>query len=261
MTQSYSGILAIDIGNTNIVFGVHDGERWAQLWRAQTVRERMPDEYAVLFRDFLGGAGLELKSFQHTVLSSVVPQLTQGMADMVAAHTGYRPLIISSKVNLGIRINTDTPERVGSDLIADATAAYDRFQSNCIVVDFGTATTFTVVKEPGEMIGVVIAAGLRATEDALVRRTAQLPHVEMVPPPSVVGRNTIHSMQSGLVLGHISMVEGMIDRIRREIGEAKVIATGGLSAVFGPLTDHFDAVDPWLTLDGLRLIAERNPRS
>jgi type III pantothenate kinase len=253
-------LLAIDIGNTNIVFGVHDGEHWAHLWRAQTVRERMPDEYAVLFRDFLGGAGLELRSFQHTVLSSVVPQLTQGLAGMVAAHTGYPPLIISSKVNLDIRIMTDTPERVGSDLIADATAAYDRFQSNCIVVDFGTATTFTVVKEPGEMIGVAIAAGLRATEDALVIRTAQLPHVEMVPPPSVIGRNTIHAMQAGLVLGHMSMVEGMIDRIRKEIGGAKVIATGGLSAVFGPLTDHFDAVDPWLTLDGLRLIAERNPR-
>ena len=154
----------------------------------------------------------------------------------------------------------DHPEQVGSDRIADAVAAYERFNSNCIVVDFGTATAFTVVAEPGEMIGAVIAAGLNTIADALVRRTAQLPQVELVPPPSVIGRNTIHAMQSGLVLGHIAMVEGLVSRIKAELGSAQVIATGGLSTVLAPHTDCFDAVDPWLTLDGLRLIAERNPR-
>ncbi len=253
-------LLAIDIGNTNIVFGVYDGTRWSHQWRAQTVRDRMPDEYAVMFRNFLGYGGLDLESFDHTVLSSVVPKLTRGLADMVAQHTGHRPLVVNSSIDLGIRIRTDQPERVGSDLICDAVAAYDRFRSNCIVVDFGTATTFTAVAEPGEMLGAVIAAGLHTTADALVGHTAQLPQVDLVPPPSVIGKNTIHSMQAGLVLGHMAMVEGLVDRIRRELGGAKVIATGGLSAVFGPLTDRFDAVDPWLTLDGLRLLAERNPR-
>ncbi len=254
-------LLAIDIGNTNIVFGVHDGQSWAYHWRVQTVRERMPDEYAVMFRHFLDDAGLELKQFEHTVLSSVVPPLTAGLSHMVAQATGFAPVVVSAQVNTGIRINVDHPESVGSDRIADAVAAYERFHSNCIVVDFGTATAFTVVRVPGEMIGAVIAAGLHTVADALVRRTAQLPQVELVPPPSAIGRNTIHAMQSGLVLGHIAMVEGLIDRIRAELGGAQVVATGGLSTVLAPLTDHFDAIDPWLTLDGLRLIAERNPRA
>jgi type III pantothenate kinase len=253
-----STLLAIDIGNTNIVFGVHDGTQWAHLWRAQTVRERMPDEYAVLFRDFLGEAGLELKQIKQTVLSSVVPQLTRGIADMVARNTtGSPPIMVSAALNIGIKIRTDYPERLGSDLIANAVAAYDRFQSNCIAVDFGTATTFTAVAAPGEVRGVAIAAGLHTVADALVSRTAQLPHVELIPPPSIIGRNTIHSMQAGLVVGHIAMVEGLVERIKRELGGAQVIATGGLSAVLGPHTNCFDAIDPWLTLDGLRLIAER----
>jgi len=254
-------LIAIDVGNTNIVFGVHDGDRWAHHWRVQTVRERMPDEYAVMFRNFLSDAGLELRQFDQAILSSVVPQLTSGLSNMGAQHTGYPPVVVSARVNTGVRLNVDHPDSVGSDRIADAVASYERFRSNCVVVDFGTATAFTIVVEPGELIGAVIAAGLTTTADALVRRTAQLPQVELVPPPSIIGRNTIHAMQAGLVLGHIAMVEGIIDRIRKELGGAKVIATGGLSTVLAPLTDRFDAVDPWLTLDGLRLIAERNPRS
>lgn len=254
-------LLAIDIGNTNIVFGVHDGTRWAHHWRVQTVRERMPDEYAVMFRNFLHEAGLSMEQLNHTVLSSVVPPLTSGLCEMVAQRTGFPPVVVSHRINLGIRINVDYPETVGSDRISDAVAAYDRFRSNCIVVDFGTATAFTIVAEPGEMIGAVIAAGLSTTADALVRRTAQLPQIELIPPPSVIGRNTVHAMQAGLVLGHLAMVEGIIARIKGELGSAKVIATGGLSTVLGPHTDCFDAIDPWLTLDGLRLIAERNPRA
>jgi type III pantothenate kinase len=254
-------LIAIDVGNTNIVFGVHDGDRWAYHWRVQTVRERMPDEYAVMFRNFLSDAGLEFRQFDQAILSSVVPQLTSGLSNMVAQHTGYPPVVVSAKVNTGVRINVDHPESVGSDRIADAVASYERFKANCVVVDFGTATAFTIVVEPGELIGAVIAAGLTTTADALVRRTAQLPQVELVPPPSIIGRNTIHAMQAGLVLGHVAMVEGIIDRIRSELGGAKVIATGGLATVLAPLTDRFDAVDPWLTLDGLRLIAERNLRS
>jgi len=255
-------LLAIDIGNSNIVFGVHDGTRWFRHWRVQTVRERMPDEYAVLFRNFLHEADLEMEALDQTILSSVVPQLTGALAEMVKQRTGYPPLIVSAQIDTGIHINTEQPQRVGSDLIADAVAAYDRFRSNCIVVDFGTATTFNAVRTPGEMVGVAIAAGLHTTADALVGRTAQLPQIELVPPASVLGRNTIQAMQAGLVLGHLAMVEGLVGRMRRELGgEAQVIATGGLAAVLGPHTDCFDAIDPWLTLDGLRLIAARNPRA
>lgn len=252
-------LLAIDIGNTNIVFGVHDGVQWTHHWRVQTVHERMPDEYAVLFRGFLREAGLDLDGFERIILGSVVPKLTQGIAQMVAQRANRAPLILRpAEMVLGITIKTEHPDKIGSDLVADAVAAYDRFQGNCIVVDFGTATTFTAVAAPGDLLGVAIAAGLNVTADALVSRTAQLPHVELAPPPSVIGRNTIHSMQAGLVVGYVAMVEGIVDRMRAELGEASVVATGGLSSVIGPLTDRFDAVDPWLTLDGLRLIAERN---
>jgi type III pantothenate kinase len=220
----------------------------------------MPDEYAVMFRTFLSEVGLRLEQFDRAIVSSVVPQLTSGLCQVVAQRTGFMPVVVSPTINLGIRINVDHPEQVGSDRIADAVAAYDRFKSNCVVVDFGTATAFTVVAGSGEMIGAVIAAGLHTVADALVQRTAQLPQVELIPPPSVIGRNTMHSMQAGLVLGHIAMVEGIVSRIKAEIGGAQVIATGGLSTVLAPHTDCFDDVDPWLTLDGLRLIAERNPR-
>src|SRR5690606_13217421 len=155
----------------------------------------------------------------------------------------------------------DYPETVGSDRISDAVAAYERFHANCIVVDFGTATAFTIVSGAGEMIGAVIAAGLGTTADALVRRTAQLPQIELVPPTSVIGRHTVHAMQAGLVLGHLAMVEGLIARIKAELGSAKVIATGGLATALGAYADCFDAIDPWLTLDGLRLIAARNRRA
>jgi type III pantothenate kinase len=258
--SGFSRLFAIEIGNTNIVFGVYASGQWVHTWRVQTVRERMPDEYAVMFRTFLSEAGLKFDLFDQAVVSSVVPQLTAGLCNVVAQRTGFWPVVVSAKANLGIRINVDHPEQVGSDRMADAVAAYERFKSNCVVVDFGTATAFTVVAEPGEMIGAVIAAGLNTIADALVRRTAQLPQVELIPPPSVIGRNTIHAMQSGLVLGHLAMVEGIVQRIKAEIGGAKVIATGGLSTVLAPHTACFDAVDPWLTLDGLRLIAERNPR-
>ncbi len=251
-------LLAIDIGNTNIVFGVHNGETWSHHWRVQTVRKRMPDEYAVLFRDFLSEAGLTLRDIDRSVLSSVVPPLTRGIAEMVASRTGHAPVVVSAALDLGIRIVTDQPERVGSDLIANAVAGYQRARGNCIVVDFGTATTFTAVAEPGELRGVAIAAGLNTTADALVGHTAQLPQIELIPPPSVIGRNTIHAMQAGLVLGHLAMVEGLVTRFKRELGTARVIATGGLSSVLGPHTDCFDEIEPWLTLDGLRLIALRN---
>jgi len=253
-------LLAIDIGNSNIVIGVYDGQSWPHHWRVQTVRQRMPDEYAVLLRDFLGEAGLTLRHIDQTVLSSVVPQLTRGMADMLAAQTGHAPVLVSAKLDTGIQIVTDQPERVGSDLIANAVAGYARARGNCIVIDFGTATTLTAVAEPGEMRGVAIAAGLTTTADALVGRTAQLPQIELVPPPSAIGRNTIHAMQAGLVLGHIAMIEGLVARIKRELGGAHVIATGGLSTVLQPHTDCFDEVNPWLTLEGLRLIADRNRR-
>lgn len=251
-------LLAIDIGNTNIVFGVHNGAGWKHQWRIQTVHQRMPDEYAVLFLQLLDEEGLTLDTFDKTVLSSVVPQLTRGLADMVASRTGTPPVIVRNTVNLPIELDVDHPNKLGADLIADAVAAWTLFKDNCIVVDFGTATTFTSVETPGRLLGTAIAAGLNTTIDGLVDRTAQLPQIELEAPPCIIGRNTVHAMQAGLVIGYVCMVEGLIDRIKEQLGHASVVATGGLSSVIAPLTNHFDRVEPWLTLDGLRLIADQN---
>ncbi|PJF39212.1 MAG: pantothenate kinase, partial [Phototrophicales bacterium] len=244
-----------------IVFGVYNQNTWQHLWRIQTVHNRMPDEYAVLFQSLLGrDGGLELAQFDKAIVSSVVPQLTYNIVQMIERRINGKVLLLTHDLDLGIQIDTDTPNRVGADLLADSVAAYTRFQDDCIVVDFGTATTFTTVTKPGVMRGTAIAAGLNVTIDALVRHTAQLPQIELVPPPSIIGRNTVHAMQAGLVVGYVAMVEGLIHRIKAEIGTSsiKVIATGGLSGIVANLTNVFDVVDPWLTLEGLRLIAARN---
>lgn len=253
-------LLAVDIGNSNIKFGVHNGEHWVEYWPIETVRNRMPDEYAVLLRSFLNEAGLHRSDLTRSVVSSVVPQLTDGMRAMIGRQTGTVPLLLSSEIDTGIRIATDRPEAVGTDLIANAVAGYARFGGNCVVVNFGTATTLAAVADPGVFRGAVIAAGLEITANALVGGAARLSHVELVSPASVIGTNTAHAMQSGLVLGHVAMVEGLIDRVRNELGHARVIATGGLAPVLASLTTYFDEVDPMLTLEGLRIVADRNNR-
>jgi type III pantothenate kinase len=262
-------LLAIDVGNTNIAFGIYDpravqpredrGNHWAHHWRIQTAPDKMPDEYAVLFRSLLREADLCLEDIQRVVLSSVVPALTTTLSEMFESQTEANLLIVGPGVRTGLRIRTDNPTEVGGDLVANAVAAHARFQCNCIVVDFGTALTFTAVAANGDLLGVAIAPGLRAAASALASNTAQLPRVRLVPPPTAIGRNTVHSIQSGVVFGYIGLVEALIRRMRAELGgEALAIATGGLARVIAPLSDQFASIEPWLTLDGLRLIADRN---
>lgn len=250
-------LLALDIGNSNIVIGASKNGKWIRQWRIQTAADKTTDEYAVLFGDLFREADLNYSQFDQIIICSVVPQLTQTIDDVFKKRSQTIPLILNGKVATGITVKTKQPERVGADLIADAVGAYDVFQDNCIVVDFGTATTLAAVKKPGELIGVSICAGLKVTIDALVGKAAQLSQIPLEPPQEVIGKNTMEAMQSGLVLGHICMIEGLIDRMRKQMGSAKIIATGGLSEKIGPHTDYFDVVDPMLTLNGLRLIMER----
>ena len=252
-------LLAIDVGNTNIAFGVFSGKDWLNRWRIRTAPDKMPDEYSVLFRDLLRTEKLDLTDIGKVTLSSVVPSLTETMSTMLLKEMGRKPLVVGPGVKTGIRIRTDNPVEVGTDLVANAVAAYARFQANCIVVDFGTALTLTAVTEPGDLVGVAIAPGLKYAIDALAQRTAQLPHVSLVPPPSAIGKNTVHSIQAGVIFGYVGMVESLIDRMTFELeGRAKVIAIGGQAQVIAPLTDRFNEIEPWLTLEGLRLIAEKN---
>jgi type III pantothenate kinase len=252
-------LLCVDVGNSNIVVGLWDQDKWLAHWRALTVREQTADEYATLLKALLRDGGYEWTAIKRVVIASVVPPLTSVFREVFVDHWRIQPLMVSPGVRTGLRIRIDNPVELGADLVADAVAAHNRFHTACIVVDFGTATTFSAVSREGDFVGVAIAIGLGVAAEALSSRTAQLPRVGLLPPPTAIGKNTIHSMQSGLVYGHIGLVEELIRRIRAELGgEAQVIATGGLSSALAPLTKEIGFVDPWLTLDGLRLISERN---
>jgi type III pantothenate kinase len=253
-------LLCIDIGNTNIVLGLWSGSQWVTHWRVRTVREQMPDEYAILLKALLQDSGHAMADVKRVVLSSVVPPLTTVFAELFRRYRSMEPLVVGPGVRTGLRIRIDNPVELGADLVANAVAAYEQFRCACIIVDFGTATTFSAVSKEGDFLGVAIAPGLGVAAEALSSRTAQLPRVSLVPPPTAIGRNTTHSMQSGLILGYVGLVEGLIHRIRDELGgEARVVATGGLCDVLAPLTKEIGVISPWLTLEGLRLIADRNP--
>lgn len=250
-------LLALDIGNSNIVIGASSNGAWNHQWRIQTDADETADQYAMLFKNLFEEANLSYSDFDQIIICSVVPQLTQTISEVFENRSHTDPLILNGKVKTGIQVKTASPQTVGADLIADSVGAYEVFQDNCIVVDFGTATTVMAVQNPGEMIGGAICAGLKVTIDALVGKAAQLSQIPLEPPANVIGANTMDAMKSGLVLGHLCMVEGLIDRMRKQMGSAKVIATGGLSEKVGSYTDYFDVIDPMLTLDGLRLIMER----
>ncbi len=252
-------ICCIDVGNTNIVIGISKDHRWIAKWRVQTVKNKMPDEYAVLFKYLFEDAGLVFGDIKKTVISTVVPQLKTTFDEMFMRYFDLKPLFLGPGVKSGIKIRTDNPREVGADLVSDAVAAYDRFRGACIVVDFGTATTFSAISNEAELIGVAIAPGLEVAAEALVSRTAQLPMIDLTPPESSLGRNTIDSLRSGIIYGYVGLVEGLIKRIKKELkSEAPVVATGGLSRVIAPLTSFINEVDMELTLKGLRIIAEKN---
>lgn len=252
-------LLAIDIGNSNIVFGVHSGDKWIKSWRIRTDRERMPDEYGVFFRELLREEGINKSDISKSVMSSVVPPLTGKISQMVKTITGKVPIILGPGVKTGLKIRTDNPAEVGTDLVANTVAAHNRFKKNCIVVDFGTALTFSAVNEKGEFLGVSIAPGLYSAGEALTQHTAQLPSVWLKKPPRAIGKNTTHSMQSGMLFGYIGLVEKIINTMKEELdGETIVIATGGGAELIAPYTECFTLIEPWLILEGLRVVAGLN---
>ena len=252
-------LLCVDVGNTNVVLGLWDKRGWMAHWRVRTIRDQMPDEYNVLLKALLNDGGFQWADVTGVVMASVVPPLTPVFKELFSRYLGAEPLSVGPGIRTGLRIRIDNPVELGADLVADAVAAYQRFHHACVIVDFGTATTFSAVSEEGDFLGVAIAPGLGVAADALVSHTAQLLRVALVPPATAIGKNTVHSMQAGLVFGYVGLVEGMIRRIRAELGgRAEVVATGGLSAVLAPLTQDIGHVDPWLTLEGLRLISDMN---
>jgi type III pantothenate kinase len=252
-------LLVVNVGNSSTSFGVHGAGGWQRRWRIHTDAARTADEHAVLFDGLLAAARIEPAGIDGAVIGSVVPQLTGVLAEVTERIAGRPPFVVTPRVQSGLRFSIDNPFEIGTDLLADAVAGFRRLGTSCVVVDFGTALTFTGVTASGVLEGVAIAPGIAYATEALAEHTAQLPVVSLTPPPTAIGRNTIHSIQSGVVFGYVGLVEGLVERFRRELpAPVGAIATGGQADLVAPLTKCFAAVDPWLTLDGLRLISELN---
>jgi type III pantothenate kinase len=254
-------LLTIDIGNTNIKFGVYEGKQLLADWRVVTERLKLADEYAVLITNLFGLTGLDRRDIHGCAISCVVPPLTAQFRRLSHDYLHTEPVIIGPGVETGLRYSIDTPHELGSDRIANSVAAYQKCGGPVIAVAFGTATAFDIIAAGGEYIGGAIAPGIGISADALFRLAARLYQVELVRPPQVIGKNTVHYMQSGLILGYAGLVEGLVRRMHAEMGgECPVVATGGLAGVIAGETEAVTVVEPYLTLEGIRLIYEMNQK-
>ncbi len=252
-------LLVIDVGNTNLTIGLFEGDQLRWHWRLATDHQRMPDEYGLQFLGLLQHAGVTVGDLIGISLSSVVPPLTGRVVQACSEYLKQEPLVVDTGVKTGIRIRYEDPRAVGADRVCDAAAVMQFYGGPACIIDFGTATTFNAVTREGDYLGGAITAGVNLAAEALYTHAAKLPRIDFQRPPNVIGRNTIHAMQSGLLFGYVCMVEGMVERFRAELGpQMKVIATGGLSEVISRETKAVDHTNPWLTLEGLRIIWELN---
>jgi len=252
-------LLTIDIGNTNLTLGLYPGKEIGHHWRLATDHQRMPDEYGLQFLGLLEHAGLTPAELTGICLASVVPPLTQRVAQACSQYLRQEPFVVDTGIKTGIRIRYEDPRAVGADRVADAVAVFHLYGGPACVIDFGTATTFNAITKSGDYLGGAITAGINLAAEALFEHAAKLPSIEIQRPPSVIGRNSVHAMQSGLLFGYVAMVEGMVNRFRQELGEdMKVIATGGLAEIVARETNVIEIISPWLTLDGMRILWELN---
>lgn len=252
-------LLCIDIGNTNTVVGVYRGEDLVAHWRFSTDHHKMPDEYGILLMSMFGHRGLQVSDIQGVVLASVVPPISEMILEMIDEYIGVAPLVVDAGVKTGISVRYDSPRDVGADRIVNVAAAYRQYGGPACIVDFGTGTTFDALSAKGDYLGGAIAPGIRVAAEALFLRASKLPRIDLQAPKRAIGTNTPDAMRSGILYGYVGLVEGMVARFRRELGEGmRVIATGGLANVIAAQTSVIEVVDPWLTLKGLRLIYALN---
>ncbi len=252
-------LLVVDVGNTHTAAGVYSGRQLLHEWRLSTERDATVDELAGRHDQILRLRGGSLADIDHVVVCSVVPSLTAAYADLSAKYIDTDALVLGPDVRTGITIRIDTPAELGPDRLANAVAAWQRYGTACVVVDFGTATTFDAISATGEYLGGAIAPGLETSLEALSERAARLLKVDVRPPESVIGRSTVQSMQSGLVYGTVGQVDGIVGRLRAELGDpVAVVATGGLGSLITPLSETIAAHDPQLTLEGLQRVHEMN---
>ena len=255
-------LLVIDVGNTNIVIGVYDGVGMSAVlvkdWRIRTDRDRTTDEYGMLIKDLLSNCNLKLQDIAHVAISSVVPTMSDTLDELSKKYLRCEPFFVSAKTSVGIEIRYSPPSDVGADRICNAVGAFEKYGGAAIVVDFGTATTFDCVGSNGEYLGGAILPGIGISMDALFRQAARLYRVEFTAPPQAVGTNTVHSMQSGFVFGFAGQTDAMVEKLQKEMGKTRVIATGGLADLIQKESRTIEVVDHLLTLDGLRILFERS---
>lgn len=255
-------LLVIDVGNTNIVFGIYKNDKLLDDWRISTVRNRTIDEYGLIFEQILNYNGLSSKNIKNIVISSVVPTLMDTLSLMCNRYFKIKPIVVGPGVKTGMNIKYDNPKEVGADRIVNGVAGYEQYGGPLIIVDFGTAITFDAISKQGDYLGGVITPGIKISSEALFEKTAKLPKVEMKMPDEIIGKNTVNSIQSGLSYGYIGLVDYIISKMIKEVSpygeKVKVIATGGFAELVAENSIYIEKVDQLLTLIGLRIIYERN---
>jgi len=252
-------LLVVDVGNSNTVLGVYRGDELVHDWRIASDKDRTVDEYAILVNNLFELAQMRFDQLSAVIIACVVPPMLNCLESLCHKYFNLVPLVVGPGVKTGMPIHYDNPKEVGADRIVNAVAAYELWHCGMIVVDFGTATTFDVISAAGEYQGGAIAPGVGISAEALFARASKLPRVEFIQPPQVVAKNTVSSMQSGIFYGYVGLVEGIVNRIRDEVGQPlRVIATGGLAASIAEASEIIDSVEPFLTLEGLRILYQRN---
>jgi type III pantothenate kinase len=253
-------ILVIDVGNTNIVLGIYEGKKLLNFWRVKTDADKTSDEYGMIINQLFELQGFKFQDIEEVVICSVVPPIMYTLLHMSRKYLLKEPIIVGPGIKTGMNIKYDNPKEVGADRIVNAVAAFEMYGGPLVIVDFGTATTFCAVSKNGEYVGGAISPGIRISMDALFERTAKLPRVELVKPETVICKNTINSIQAGVIYGYVGQVDYIVRRMKKELGDmnAKVIATGGLSKLIASESETIDIVNGLITLEGLRIIYERN---